>query len=57
VMMLVQKRKSLQQPLAHVGRDGGWSLGSAEQLGALEVHRNELGESAAEIDEDREGRH
>jgi hypothetical protein len=32
-------------------------LGSADQLGALKIHRNQFSESTAEIDENGEGAH
>jgi hypothetical protein len=32
-------------------------LGSADQLGALEIHRNQFSESTAEIDENGQGAH
>jgi hypothetical protein len=56
-VLLVQKRKRLEQSLAHVGRDRRWRLGSADQLGALEIHRNQFSESTAEIDENGQGSH
>ena len=53
----MQSGKGRQQSFAHVGPDGGRRLAPADQLRRIEIHRNHLGEGAAEIDEKGEGRH
>ena len=56
-VILMQAGQGRQQPLAHIGADGGGRLAAADQLRAVEIDGNELRKRAAEIDEESEGRH